>query len=839
VPVLPSPTSFVLLSRVAIISCIFLCPVCAQVKQQKPVSQTEQLQQLDLSSGHPSCPCITDTELLPPLDFRDYTSPEAFSTLGLYVNDTSYGISCGAHDIPTPQCSPEKQADCNQRRNRIPETLSCDLSWCQRSWCYVDPTNCTLNKRRHPSFPTSDRFYSYATCGDMDANTNNRRFASLEGQVFKMGLNANTGGWLGSYHSDGTHFQGPIDQWTGQALDFVIKAAYRGKFFLELDAPPAFLQQPSEQFYGSDSKFDLCVYATALGYLDICVAQYTITDSRASSTDWIVLGSTGIYLVVDAEEAAISKVEYFWKSVTTIFQPFTWGTWAFIVFFVIPVLGCLMVIHERGKGGSTYPTEEAVVVLDDKKGESYLKKRRIPIRRSIIKSIYIAFLSVLQQNYEQSVLTLGAMLNLLGISFFILTIIAVYTANLAAILTQNMQQVSIDSFEDAVRAGYRFCSERKNMETIRNLYPHLDQKIFVADPPDIGGDGQPGFTCQYCDSRMRVFDFLDPVLAEYDSRYCHAAVAPLEDLEVVHAAAIHCNKTSVGKPIQMIQTGIPVFETVSPQLISFFLKLKNDGLYDEMLVANKPENQCAQQSNSDGEEGSALNLAQLSGIWVVSFAFALAGLIATCAQGMHKKHSNQHNQIRTMRVHKRDQKGDRIDALGIEDSWMTSTATNKDTSIAGSVRRGLVHEGSRAGSIRLMQSNDEQDDGPDTTADTKDVLMQWIRKRSAQSRRSPKENFGDATGRSNRTSPTAPAHPESISSDEPVFGDATAHKLMSVGESRRKLRDFIDEQAKKQEGILEPRTRGNSDDDGSFNLQLALDELSFAPSFSRSYDCGA
>lgn len=277
----------------------------------------------------------------------------------------------------------------------------------------------------------------------------------------------------------------------------------------------------------------------------MCVAQYTITDQRASSTDWLLLGSSGVYLVIDTSDASISSVKYFFKSVTTIFQPFTPEAWAFIVFFVIPVLGCLMIVHERGKGGSTYPMEEAVVVIDEAKGESVLKKRPIPLRRTLIKSIYIAFLAVLQQSYEQSVLTLGAMLNLLGISFFILTIIAVYTANLAAILTQNVQAPSIDSFEDAVRAGYRFCSERKNMETVMNAYPNLDPNIFVVDPMSMGGDGRPGFSCSNCSSRVRVFDFMDPVLAGTgDSRYCHATIAPIEDLDVMHAASMHCNKTT-------------------------------------------------------------------------------------------------------------------------------------------------------------------------------------------------------------------------------------------------------------------------------------------------------
>ena len=194
---------------------------------------------LDLTRGHPSCPCITSPLDLPTIDVRDRTDT-LDSTLGQTANTTSYGMKCLPHDLPTPQCSLEANSYCANRQNLVPAPLGCDLTWCQRSWCFVDPANCTLGHRRHPSFASSDRYYSYATCGDMDAFTNNRRFAALEGQVFKIGLNANTGGWLGAYRPDGVHFEGPVSKWSGLALDYAIKAAHRGNFLLELHEPPDF-----------------------------------------------------------------------------------------------------------------------------------------------------------------------------------------------------------------------------------------------------------------------------------------------------------------------------------------------------------------------------------------------------------------------------------------------------------------------------------------------------------------------------------------------------------------------------------------------------------------------
>jgi hypothetical protein len=782
--------------------------------------------------GDPSCPCISNLEELPPIDPLD-RSPEVIELLGDAINSTYYGIGCSAHSRDTPQCT---ESDCTVRKELVPAPLGCDLSWCNRQWCYVDPTNCTLLNKRSQSTPHSDRFYSYATCGDADAFTANTRFATLEGKVFRIGLNANSGGWLGSYRDDGVHFQGPISKWTGLSVDFVIKAAFRGKFLLNLTQPPDFLRERSKEFFGTESQFDYCVYATSLGYLDMCVAQYTITDQRASTTDWLLLGSSGIYLVVDTDDQTQSSLQFFLSSVSTIFQPFTAETWLFIVFFVIPVLGCLMIVHESGKGGSTYPREEAVVVTDDKTGESVLKKIPVPWYRTVIKSIYIAFLAVLQQSYEQSVLTIGAMLNLLGISFFILTIVAVYTANLAAILTQNVQEPRIDSLEDAVRAGYRLCSERKNMEAVTYRYPNLDPKIFVADPIELGGDGLPGFNCQQCAPRTRVFDFLDPVLADEDPRYCHAAIAPSEDLDVMQAASLHCNKTLVGSPAQMTQTGIPIFEEVSPQLISYFLKLKNDGQYDAALLANKPKGQCPVEERG---EGSALTLAQLSGIWVVSFGFAFAGLFATWFHSWHKKRMGNKTDFQVRKVHKRDQRGGKIDALGIEDSWMTANPQR-----SGSNSNVTRHEGSAAGSIRLLHPEGSAlsviNADESSNRSGKDRDASWVlRKRGNTTASSSSKAFD---GEFLRRRPPSGAQSDTSSKDRDLTLKETCSEsgveskggeTNSVLEAREKLLKIIDEQANIREEEPPGPATGQMLGDGSVELMTALDELAFVPSFSK------
>lgn len=177
-----------------------------------------------------------------------------------------------------------------------------------------------------------------------------------------------------------------------------------------------------------------------------------------------------------------------------------------------------MVIHEYNHPGSSYPAKHNVIVKENKRRSiERVEERRVPYYQHITRAIYINLLSVLQQNYVHTVVSYGAMMNLLGISFFILTIIAVCkymmltvcrqlghksrnltscsscytdTANLAAILTQQAQKSSISNLADVMSAKLRICSERKNLETIRALYPEIDDSNLVVDPIELGGDGK-------------------------------------------------------------------------------------------------------------------------------------------------------------------------------------------------------------------------------------------------------------------------------------------------------------------------------------------------------------
>lgn len=572
-------------------------------------------------NGDESCPCLSAESLVALPIEEDLAG--ARDVLGEKVDLSLYGIGCAPHDVDATAC-----AGIDECATSTPLPLGCGRSWCQRPWCFVDPDDCALLNRPSELFRGDDgapRHYSYATCGFMDSFTYTERLNSLKNKTLKVAFNSNTGGWKGAYNPGGS-FDLREDMWTGPVVNFVRRAAIEGGFEMDVVSPPEWLKNQSERFFGSSS-FDRCVHSAALGYVDLCVAAYTITDKRASVTTFFETADDPIYLITFDEDDSS-----FWTSFLTVFRPFTLGSWLMIFAFSLPLLGLLMFYHEYGVPGSAFPKTSPIMVQDVATDRTTFENRRIPMWKHTVTSAYMGWLAFFQESYNQSVVSWGGKINLLAISSFVLLVLNVYTANLAAILTDDIVQGSVSSMEDAVKAGYTFCSERKVAQSVIKLY-NIDPSLVIPDPVDIGGDGEPGFNCPKCNARVRVFEYMRQTVDEGSSLYCHAAFASWEDLQVLQSSGEQCDKTRVGEMLLKKATGIPMFQRVSPGLTALFYQIKNDGVMAKELIAAEPINVCPPKE----EESSSLSIQDLTGIWMFSFSFAVAGLVAKFVQGCSRR----------------------------------------------------------------------------------------------------------------------------------------------------------------------------------------------------------
>uniref|UniRef100_A0A7S1BAZ1 Ionotropic glutamate receptor C-terminal domain-containing protein n=1 Tax=Corethron hystrix TaxID=216773 RepID=A0A7S1BAZ1_9STRA len=609
-------------------------PNISRLLEEKESEASRQTEFDVLLSGDLSCPCLMNID----------TTYLDLSHLGSGINVTSYGIGCLRHD--------EERTIC----------LNSDGSeniWCNREWCFVDPENCQLHHARSNIFPKNDNlidecatgpYYSYAACHNVDRFTNNVRRMALEGQTYRVGMNHNSGGWAGSYSEDKKHYEGPISKWKGPTVEYVQEVAIRGNFNIQVTPPPDFLIERSKAFFKSSSKFDLCSFAVSLGYLDFCVSHYTVTDTRISATDFFVLDSIPLYLIMDQEDK--SSWSRFVDQITLVFRPFDRSVWLLMIFFVFPTLGILFVFHEYGQ--PSYSRSEEIVTIDEQ-GQEEKSRRRIPLSRHLVRSCYSIVLSVLSQSHGSLVTTLGGKVHLLALSFFFLIMVAAFTANLTTIFTMQSQSSVSSLTPDATREGYTFCGERKTIQNIIEIYDIGDK--FITDPISLGGDGLPGFDCPNCQARSRVFEMLNPELAtknDASGQYCHAAIAPLEDLEVLQKEGEHCSKRAVGMPLGYTGVGFPMFEGVSKELIAFFTEQKNAGVYQKELHDVMSITRCLDISN----EMKPLSIEQLTGVWVMTFLFSIVALGITV---MKKRKNGEERKIRT--TQKFDQWGKRIHKL--------------------------------------------------------------------------------------------------------------------------------------------------------------------------------
>mmetsp|Transcript_41485 Transcript_41485/g.76652 ORF Transcript_41485/g.76652 Transcript_41485/m.76652 type:complete len:711 (-) Transcript_41485:257-2389(-) len=604
-------------------------------------------------NGDGLCPCLSAEALATKYTRDPLESDSVDKFLDQTVDLNRYGVGCKPHDLNSKACSSTND-DCAT----IPLPPSCDKSFCPRSWCYVDPANCSLLKRESVLF--QKLYYSYATCGYLDSFTYTERFSSLRGRTLRVALNSNTGGWKGAYHPDGNF--ATDDNWEGPIVDFVRNAAHEGGFYLNITSPPNFLRVESQKYFGKSS-FDYCVYAAALGYVDLCVASYTIADKRASVTSFFETSANKVFLVVFEEEGA--TWESFKTNFLTVFQPFTLGAWLFIFLFCLPVLGLLMLFHEYRTPGGGYNTTVPVALQDAGTGSvRECTSQNVPVAKHITKSVYMSFLAFFQETYDMSVFTIGGKLNVIAMASFILLVIEVYTANLAAILTTDIAKTSVSNIKEAVEAGYNFCSERKVAEAVIDLH-NIDPSLVVPDPVELGGDGNPGFNCPKCNARERVFEYMRHSPSD-KSLYCNAAFVTSGDLQVLHESREHCDKTLVGDVLAFTNEGIPIYDgnDTSASLLALFHRMKNEGKMDKEMSEERPANNCPVKEG----EGHSLGVEQLTGIWMITFTLAAASLVAKVVQGWYIKR-------------KETRMGTKVVTLQHYDQW--SNETDHDVFIKG------------------------------------------------------------------------------------------------------------------------------------------------------------
>jgi len=265
-----------------------------------------------------------------------------------------------------------------------------------------------------------------------------------------------------------------------------------------------------------------------------------------------------------------------------------------------------------------------------------LEYQRVYPSHYFVQGVYSAILGIFEGAYGLSVVTSAAKLHVLGISFFLTMFGALYTANLAAILTEEVSVTPVESFEDAVREGYRFCIERQRFNVLTSHYPSLAKDLFVFDPFDLkpgfvdgGGGANQATTTEQAFNQVNptkaTEEDEDPDIKPQDRKYCHAALADANDLLTFQAEGRYCELAVVGGLVVTEPLGFPIYQGENNDVLPWLYSELFDGRLYKELEASEPKSVC--QFYQD--DSASLSIQHFSGVWVVAFGFMLLGVVHT------------------------------------------------------------------------------------------------------------------------------------------------------------------------------------------------------------------
>lgn len=518
--------------------------------------------------------------------------------------NSTFGVGCLPHDSISGYCELKKK-QCKETR---PTPRDCkDLSWCANPWCFVDGTNCNLTNRHTYAFENVQ--YSYATCGYIDSFTHLIRMDSLRGETMNVAYLDSDVGYKGGYNPSGSFAIN--DFWNGPVIDFVEHAAQGGGFLMNMMSPPDFLKERVKEFFNSTDPFDLCFFAASLGYIDICAGAFTLTDKRAGSGTWHHLNDESLYLISFLEKPK-TKWDSFWDDALTILKPFTTGSWIIIFFVVLPSMGVLLMLHE-----------------DFDKDRVNIDNDILSHVKTALKLYYAMLLSFFSGSFEgQEISSVSGRVHLLGIYAFNLMVIAIFTANLAAILGALDLKIPIQDIQEVRNRGGKICASRDDVAGPLSIAEFSD--LLLVDPID----GLPGFQ-----NILSVVDFMREVVPDDENDiYCEAAILPEEIIDYLHGLGQHCNKTRVGDPLGHRSLGIPINPRYYDSLEAYFQQEFNDGVYFDAVKLNLPQDSCSGTDSTSDSGDAGMSIQHMSGVLVVTYTFAVVAFIF---KQLEKKGSNQ------------------------------------------------------------------------------------------------------------------------------------------------------------------------------------------------------
>jgi glutamate receptor, ionotropic, invertebrate len=347
------------------------------------------------------------------------------------------------------------------------------------------------------------------------------------------------------------------------------------------------MSQSSHERY-PESSFSACIHEVGLGRTDICIGNFWPTAERSIISQFTAdLYQDNFYLVTFQQEAT-SVGEFF----STAFRPFSGYVWLMIAVITVFVAATYVYI-EGWTNHSEFPESTTA--------------------SKFFSSLYFKIISFLGGAPVHVPETPQGRVISTSFGFFILVIVASYTANLASFLVIQSVHGQFDSIETGVQMGVKFCGQAALQSTIVAQYPQL-ARIYIPKKNTIAA------------------------LHAMEEGECGAAIVSKNDLDYARRGrglsegedvTVHCNKVQVGDVVFSLGNGLPV----SPDMhrAVSWATVHYATMYPYFLDAEKAKNTFLNPfvctADSGVSSAGKLTLIDLGGVMVITICGVLFAVV--------------------------------------------------------------------------------------------------------------------------------------------------------------------------------------------------------------------
>lgn len=325
--------------------------------------------------------------------------------------------------------------------------------------------------------------------------------------------------------------------------------------------------------------FDPCVYATGMGYTDICIASFAMTYDRIKVSNMIQTFSVDVYLVIPT----ILSVNTVGEQAAAAFRPYKTQLWLAIIFSVL-AMSTLMVLQDLGSKGQF---------------------AGMFFREKLSLSAYEGWMSFCGMTLTFRPTSLGARITSMALAAFVLITSAAYTANLAGNFVALQQpDNTIGTIADVIKKNLTVCLS----VAVQDLA--MAQTRLSAN-------------------MVRAKSLRTDVLKSIRSGECQVALHRQDDFDYERSSGSYCDFRKVGDPLFAVPQGVPVSERAFRALQFQARTLAQGGGWERMMAGYVTPSACAAPVSAASQ---SLGFDSMLGPFIAAAVIVCLALVVTLAE---------------------------------------------------------------------------------------------------------------------------------------------------------------------------------------------------------------